>query len=153
MKLDVPYFRQEKSTICGPACMRMVLAYNGIEQSEGQLEDLCETSWLGNTCEELASGSQELGLSAEVVENLTQDGLEDFLKDGIPLIALLDPAILYDGIRGFGHFVVITGLERGMVQYHDPDLKRDLCRNVDEFFKAWESCFFKGVKIWKSMRK
>lgn len=86
-------------------------------------------------------------------QSLTQDGLEDFLKDGIPLIALLDPAILYDGIRGFGHFVVITGLERGMVYYHDPDLKRDLCRNVDEFFKAWESCFFKGVKIWKSMRK
>ena len=81
------------------------------------LENLCETSWLGNTCEELASGSQELGLSAEAVENLTKDGL-DFLRDGIPLIALLDPAMLYDGIQGFGHFVVITGLERGMVYYH-----------------------------------
>ena len=126
MKLDVPYFRQEKSTTCDPACVRMVLAYNGIEQSEVQLENLCETSWLGNTCEELASGSQEPGLSAEVVENLTQDGLEDFLRDGIPLIALLDPAMLYDGIQGFGHFVVITGLESGMVYYHDPDKKRSL---------------------------
>jgi len=131
----------------------MVLAFNGIEQSEVQLENLCETSWLGNTCEELASGAQEFGLSAEVVENLTKDGLKDFLRDGIPLIALLDPAMLYNGIQGFGHFVVITGLERGKVYYHDPDLKGDLCREVDEFFKAWERCFFKGVKIWKSMRK
>ena len=122
MKLDVPYFGQEKSTTCGPACVRMVTAYNGIAQSEAELEDLCETSWLGNTCEELASGCQKLGLRAEVVENLTQDDLEGFLRNDIPLIALLDPGILYDGIQGFGHFVVISGLERGMVYYHDPDL-------------------------------
>ena len=71
----------------------------------------------------------------------------------IPLIALLDPAILYYGIQGFGHFVVITGLERGMVYYHDPDLRRDLSKDVQEFFRAWVGCFFKGVKIWRSTRK
>jgi ABC-type bacteriocin/lantibiotic exporter with double-glycine peptidase domain len=131
LKLDVPYFKQKKSTTCGPACVRMVLAYNGNEQSEGELEHLCETSWLGNTCEELASGVQKLGLRAEVVENLTEDSLEDLLENGIPLIVLLDPAMLYDGVEGFGHFVVITGLEGDVVYYHDPDLRRDLCRDVD----------------------
>ena len=34
----------------------MVIEYNGIQLSETELEDVCETSWLGNTCEELASG-------------------------------------------------------------------------------------------------
>ena len=72
----MPYFGQKKSSTCGPACVRMVLAYNGIERSEVELEDLCETSWLGNTCEELASGCQKLGFRAEVVENLAQDDLE-----------------------------------------------------------------------------
>jgi len=56
LKLEVPYFKQEKSTTCGPACVRMVIEYNGIQLSETELEDVCETSWLGNTCEELASG-------------------------------------------------------------------------------------------------
>ena len=28
------------------------------------------------------------------------------------------------GFQGFGHFVVITGLERAMVYYYAPDLTR-----------------------------
>jgi hypothetical protein len=34
--------------------------------------------------------------------------------------------------------------------------KRDLCRDVDEFFKAWERCFFKGGKdmeIYEKVKK
>jgi len=40
------------------------------------------------------------------------------------------------GIQGFGHFVVITGLERGMVYYHAPDLVRNLQKDVREFFNV-----------------
>ena len=40
------------------------------------------------------------------------------------------------GIQGFGHFVVIAGLESGMVYYHDPDLARDLRKDVQEFFNV-----------------
>jgi len=75
LRLEVPYFKQEKSTTCGPACIRMVLEYNGIRLSEKELEDIFETSWLGNTCEELASGVEKLGFLSEVVENFTVESL------------------------------------------------------------------------------
>lgn len=153
MKLEVPYFEQEKSTTCGPACVRMVMSYHGVDQSERELEEVCETSWLGNTCEELASGSQKLGFAAEVIENVTLEGLEDSVNSGTPLIALLDSALLYGGIQGFGHFVVIIGLEKGMVYYHDPDLEKDLSKDTGVFLNAWAKYSFKGVKIWKSMKK
>jgi len=42
LKLEVPYFKQEKSTTCGPACVRMVIEYNGIQLSEMELEDVCD---------------------------------------------------------------------------------------------------------------
>lgn len=131
----------------------MVAAYNGIEISETELEDICETSWLGNTCEELASGAQKLGFAAEVIENVDQRWVKDLLEKGIPIIALLDPAILYEGIHGFGHFVVITGLEEDMVYYHDPDLENDLAKDIQVFFAAWAKYSFKGATIWKSMKK
>ncbi|GFP32770.1 hypothetical protein HKBW3S42_01076 [Candidatus Hakubella thermalkaliphila] len=35
------------------------------------------------------------------------------------MVALIDPAVLYDGIEGFGHFVVITGLENDKIYYND----------------------------------
>ncbi|MEW6420087.1 MAG: cysteine peptidase family C39 domain-containing protein [Nitrospirota bacterium] len=153
MKLEIPYFKQGKTTTCGPACVRMVMAYNGIKKSETELEETCETSWLGNTCEELATGAQKAGFEAEVIENATMESLEDSLRSGIPIIALLDPAVLYGGVQGFGHFVVIFGLKEGMVYYHDPDLDKDLVKDAKAFFDAWSKYSFKGIKIWKSMRE
>ena len=90
----------------------MVLEYNGIRLSEKELEDIFETSWLGNTCEELASGVEKLGFLSEVVENFTLQSLKETLNRGIPIIALLDPVVLYGGLQGFGYFVIIIGLVR-----------------------------------------
>ena len=59
MKLKIPYFKQEKNTTCGVACMRMVFAFYGKNVSESELEEACETSWLGNTCSELVQGAIE----------------------------------------------------------------------------------------------
>ncbi|MEW6374741.1 MAG: C39 family peptidase [Thermodesulfobacteriota bacterium] len=153
MKLEVPYFKQEKSTTCGPACIRMVLEYNGIRLSEKELEDIFETSWLGNTCEELASEVEKLGLLSEVVENFTMETLKETLNRGIPVIALLDPAVLYGGLQGFGHFVIIIGLEQNVIYYHDPDMGIELVKDVQLFFTVWEKFLMKGVTIWKSTKK
>ncbi len=108
MKLKIPYFGQEKNTSCGIACVRMVAAFYGKNTSELELEDACETSWLGNTC---------------------------------------------GGLEGFGHFVVVTGVEDDKIYYHDPDLDKDLTRNISDFMKAWKKFSFKGVRIWKSLKR
>jgi ABC-type bacteriocin/lantibiotic exporter with double-glycine peptidase domain len=131
----------------------MVLEYNGIRISEKELEDIFETSWLGNTCEELASGVEKVGFSSEVVENFSPESLKDALNKGIPVIALLDPAVLYGGLQGFGHFVIIIGLEQNIIYYHDPDMGVELAKDVELFFSAWEKFSMKGVMIWKSTKK
>lgn len=153
MKLKIPYFRQEKNTTCGVVCVKMVLAFHGKDISEFELEESCETGWLGNTCGELVKGVEKFGFKAEEVDNVTLKYLSSQLEKKYPLIALIDPAILYGGIEGFGHFVVITGIEDDKIYYHDPDLDRDMVRGVSDFIKAWEKFSFKGVRIWKSTKK
>lgn len=49
--------------------------------------------------------------------------------------------------------MVIIGLEKGMVYYHDPELEKDLSKDIRVFFITWARYSFKGVKIWKSMKK
>lgn len=149
-RLDVPYFKQEKGTTCGPACLRMVLAFEGKDYFEDELEGICKTGWLGNTCEDLAGAAKELGFDSEVFDNITREYLLDLLKDEHPVVALVAPWILYGGLPGFGHFVVITGMKDGKVYYHDPDIKGDLSVEIDIFFSAWGRYSFKGVKVWKS---
>lgn len=153
MKLKIPYFRQETNTTCGVTCVKMVLAFHGKGISEIDLEDACETSWLGNTCGELVTGIKKLGFEAEEIEHVTPKYLSSQLDKKYPLIALIDPAVLYGGIEGFGHFVVITGIEDDKIYYHDPELDKDLTRNITDFMKAWKKFSFKGVRIWKSTKK
>jgi ABC-type bacteriocin/lantibiotic exporter with double-glycine peptidase domain len=151
MKLNIPYFRQEKNTTCGVACLRMVMAFYSKDIKEFELEEACETGWLGNTCGELVQCVKKYGFEAEEVENITTDYVKTILRKNHPIIALLDPAILYGGIEGFGHFVVITGLEDDKICYNDPDMDKEITKNITDFFKAWNKFSFKGVRIWKSM--
>jgi ATP-binding cassette subfamily B protein len=153
MKIKIPYFRQEKNTTCGVACVKMVLAFHGKEISEFELEDVCKTSWLGNTCGEIVAGVKKLGYDAEEVDQVTIKYLSAQLEKKYPFIALIDPAVLYGGIEGFGHFVVITGIEDDKIYYQDPDLDKDLTRNISDFMKAWKKFSCKGVRIWKSSKK
>jgi ABC-type bacteriocin/lantibiotic exporter with double-glycine peptidase domain len=153
MKLKVPYFKQEKNTNCGVACLKMVFAFYGMNVVESELEEACETSWLGNTCGELVQGSMKYEFMAEEVENINIDYVSTMLRKEFPLVALLDPAVLYGGLEGFGHFVVITGLKGDKIYYNDPDMGKDLKVNVDDFFNAWERFSLKGVKIWKSTKR
>jgi ABC-type bacteriocin/lantibiotic exporter with double-glycine peptidase domain len=153
MKLGIPYCKQEKSTTCGVASARMVLMSYGKDISESDLEEACDTSWLGNTPGELVTGIKKFGLEAEELEGVTVDYLAKMLQEGFPLIALIDPAVLYGGIEGFGHYVVIIGHEENNIAYHDPDLGREQSRPIADFFGAWRRFSFKGVRIWKSMKK
>lgn len=132
----------------------MITAFEGESYSEDKVEEVCKTGWLGNTCEELAEGAKELGFEAEVLDNLTKEDVEKLLKSKQPVIALVAPWVLYGGgLSGFGHFVLIIGLEGDRIYYHDPDMKEDLSKEMDIFFSAWKEYSFKGVKIWKSMKR
>jgi Papain-like cysteine protease AvrRpt2 len=90
---------------------------------------------------------------SEVVENFTLESLKDTLEKGVPVVALLDPAVLYGGLQGFGHFVIIIGLEQNAIYYHDPDMGVELAKDIQLFFTAWGKFSFKGVTIWKSTKK
>jgi len=131
----------------------MVIASEGKNLSEVEIEEICETDWLGNTCDHIAEGARRLGFESEVLENLTKEHLKEQLQNDHPIIALIDPSVLYGGITGFGHFVLITGLEKEKIYYHDPDDQQVLSREVDVFFSAWEKFHFEGVKVWKSMKR
>lgn len=131
----------------------MAMAFFGEDVEEFDLEEACETSWLGNTCGELVQCIKKYGFEAEEVENITIDYIKTNLRKNHPIIAQLDPAILYGGLEGFGHFVVITGIQDDKVYYNDPDMDAEMTQSITDFLKAWNKFSFKGVRIWKSMKR
>lgn len=67
----------------------------------------------------------DYGLHAEIIENIDIETLKRLIKDGYPVIALLDPAIFYGGAKGFGHFVVVVDCDDSLIYYHDPELESE----------------------------
>ena len=52
---------------------------------------------------------------------------------------MIDPSPIYGGIAGFGHFIIIVGMENNKILYHDPDIHDGdfkVCE-VDKFLNAW----------------
>lgn len=153
MILDIPFFQQEQWWTCGPACLRMVLASLGVDTSEEDLVEICGTDSAGSTCDELAEAAEKLSLEAEVIENLSVRDLRAMLENGTPFIALIDAGVLYHDIAGFGHLVVIVGLEKREVVYHDPERRGFQRAGYSQFWRAWGEFDYLGVKVWKLERK
>ena len=131
----------------------MVLFYLSIAKSEEEVSALCEADLIGVTCDQIADAADRLGLCSEVLIHTSEDHLEVLLRRGSPLIALVDAGWLYYDITGFGHFVLIVGVEQEEVVYHDPEVGRHCRRKIAEFFEAWERFECLGVRIWKPGRK
>lgn len=149
MKLNVPFYRQEHSHTCGPAGLRMVLEFFGTALTESELAQRCGTTLLGTGRVGLAQAATALGFAAQLVNHLTRDDVETYLNQGRPIIAVIDPGLLYPGVLGFAHSVVMVGLEGDTVIYHDPESAANLTVSWGQFQMAWDRHDRKGVILWK----
>jgi len=131
----------------------MVLSYFQIDRSEGEINTLCQADFSGTTCGQIADVAEQLNLHSEVLMNITVDTLKQMLSSKLPLIALIDGGILYGGIPGFGHFIVIIGIEGREIVYHDPEIGSNCRTRIADLLDAWCQFEFLGVKIWKPERK
>lgn len=149
--IKVPYFKQESWYTCGPACLRMVLAYLGIIKTEKEVAEACGTNELGTTSTQLSAGFQRFGVRASSVKNANIDDLKQEITEGRPVIVLIDPSHIYGGISGFGHFIVIVGFKDDEIVYHDPDEPQGEYMKCDygTFLMAWNATRCWMIKIEK----
>jgi ABC-type bacteriocin/lantibiotic exporter with double-glycine peptidase domain len=119
--LPLPHFRQSAPGYCLPACVRMVLAYLGLERSEVKVSRML--------------GARGFGTSSFAVRRLTLEGLRVIygewsvsrlvaaLDAGRPVILFVRTGFLDYWQRDVAHAVVAVGFEEG-AQYwlHDPVL-------------------------------
>jgi hypothetical protein len=98
---------------------------------------------------ELAQAATGLGLAARLVDHLARDDVAGCLSQGRLVISWIDPSLLYPGVFGCSHAVVIAGLELDSVLYHDPEVGADVVAAWTQFQGAWERRQRKAVILWK----
>ncbi|HXV99861.1 MAG TPA: cysteine peptidase family C39 domain-containing protein [Anaerolineae bacterium] len=116
-----PFFSQERPESCVPACLRMVLAYYGLQHTEAEIYTCCETDVDGTLPSAAVRCAQHLGFNASAPRLPGLDALKEHLRAGqiFPIVYLnLSPVLGVNVI----HAMIVENIDvqADQVQVIDP---------------------------------
>jgi len=153
MKQDLlpikPFQETLYKSMCGPASMKMVFDYYGIEKSEEEIAKLCETTEESGTNDEgIKKAAESLGFKVEIKNESTFEDMQDYLNKKMPVIVnwfTRGRSDYSNSEVADGHYSVVVGLDDRYIYLQDPEIGelREIKRN--DFMKVWFD--FKGECI------
>ena len=127
--------------LCGPASLKIVLAYYGVEKSEDELAKMCKTTkGLGTKDIDIKAAAEKLGFKAVIKNNSDFKTVTTWLKAGVPVI--LDwfttgrPEFADVDVPG-GHFSIAVGMDDRFIFLEDPEIGRTRRIEKNEFIRVW----------------
>ncbi len=125
---ELPDVRQGTEYSCGAAALQSVLSYWGRDIGEEDLIKLLETDPKSGTYpEDIIRVAREVGLDADMKENLTLEEVNSSVNAGIPVIvdcqSWRSPAsgnLSWADDYGDGHWMVVLGMDGKNVYLEDP---------------------------------
>ena len=150
-----PFQETLHAGMCGPASLKMVLDYYGVEKTEKELAELCGTDPdLGTSDEEIKRAAEGLGFNVEIKNNSSFDDIQKWLDKKIPVIVnwFTRGRIDHDDSEvSDGHLSVVVGLDEENIYLQDPEIGnlRKIAR--DDFMKVWFDFTGKYINLWDEM--
>src|SRR3989344_8651675 len=135
--------------MCGPASLKIVLEYYGINKSEDELSQLCKfKKGLGVDDKGIKSATEKLGLKAVIKNNSSFKDIEKWLKKEVPVIVdwfTRGRTDYRDSSVADGHYSVVMGLDDSFIYLQDPELGTMRKIKRDDFMRVWFD--FKGEHL------
>lgn len=140
--LPVKLFQETlNASMCGPASLKIVLSYYGVEKTEEELAVLCEKDDdLGTDDQSLKKAAEQLGFKVEIHNESTFEDIEEWLDRKVPVIVnwfTRGRTDYTDSDVSDGHYSVVMGLDDEYIYLQDPETgsMRELER--DNFMTVW----------------
>jgi ABC-type bacteriocin/lantibiotic exporter with double-glycine peptidase domain len=138
----LPFQETLNSGYCGPASLKIVLSFYGMNVSEQELAELTgATRDLGTTAEKLIEAAEKLGFKGDIRNECELCDIESWLKIGVPVIVdwfTIGRDDYDEDIRSAdGHYSVVCGIDDTHIFLQDPETgsKRTMKREV--FDRVW----------------
>jgi len=113
--IKIKPFKQSTCYLCGPASLKMVFSYYGINKTEKVIAKKTNTtSSRGCSVNNLIKYAKSLGLKASLKDNFSIARLETLINKEIPVI------VDWFSLKGEGHYSVIVGITKNQITYIDP---------------------------------
>lgn len=138
--LPVPPFKQTDDSRCGPASIKMVLGYYGIEATEAELCERCGWTYdLGCTNSKMVKAIRSYGLNCVLYDNSAIGDISEWLRAGLPVIVDWFSPGIRPGLGDMpdGHSSVVVGIDETFIYLLDPEIGDVRTIRREEFMRVW----------------
>ena len=145
-----PFQERLNCGYCGPASLKILLSYYGIEKSEKELADMA--GWdkdLGVDDKGIKRVAELFGFKIIIKNNSSFKDIENWLRKGVPVIVnwFTRGRIDYDNSAvADGHYSVVMGLDDGFIYLQDPEIGKMRKLTREDFMTVWFDFTGKHIK-------
>lgn len=142
ISLDVKSFQETlNADMCGPASLKIVMDYYGVNKSEKELAELTNlTPGLGIDDKSIAKVANQFGFKVDIKNESSFEDIENWLKKGIPVIVdwfTRGRRDYDDNEVADGHYSVVSGLDDEYIYLEDPEIGGERKIKKEDFMKVW----------------
>lgn len=135
--IQITPFRQSDDSRCGPACVRMILDYFRIDETEDEIAEVCGWTY-EKGCDDagMKKALEHFGLGCSILNNCDLGDIEYWVNQNIPVIV----DWFADGTNHDmpnGHSSVIVGIDRNRIHLMDPWIGAVRSITRSEFDRVW----------------
>lgn len=140
--LKVKSFQETlNSGMCGPASLKIVFDYFGVNKSEKELAKLIGvTKNLGTGVDGLTRVAKQIGFKVSIKNNGSFVDIEKWLAKGVPLIVDWFTRGRQDYSESDvadGHYSVVCGIDSKYIYLQDPEIGSIRKIEKDDFKRVW----------------
>lgn len=140
---------------CGPASLKIVLDYYGLQKSEKEIAKRCgRDSKLGTNDISIKRTAESYGFSAKIKDNASFADIKAWLSKGVPVIVNW----FTRGRKDYGnsevpdgHYSVVMGLDSANIYLQDPEIGAMRTIKRDDFSRVWFDFKKDRITSWKDM--
>lgn len=145
-----PFQETLNAGMCGPASLKIVLAYYGVEKTEQELSKMSGTKKdVGIDDHGLKKAATQLGFKVKIKNMSTFKDIERWLDKKVPVIVnwfTRGRADYIDSDVADGHYSVVAGLDDNYIYLQDPEIGSIRRLKKDDFMTVWFDFSGKYIK-------
>jgi ABC-type bacteriocin/lantibiotic exporter with double-glycine peptidase domain len=127
---------------CGPASLKIILGYYGLEVTEEELaQETDAQEILGTNAESICRTAEKFGFNTKVQNECSFQDIVSWLEKDIPVIVdwfTIGRDDYPEDVRvADGHYSVVSGLNDSHIYLQDPEIGRERKIKRDAFEKVW----------------
>jgi ABC-type bacteriocin/lantibiotic exporter with double-glycine peptidase domain len=136
-----PFQETLNAGMCGPASLKIVLNYFGVEKTEKELAKLCgHNKVLGVDAQGIKKAAESLGFKVALKNESNFKDIEKYLKKNIPVIVnwfTRGRKDYADSQTPDGHYSVVCGLDKDFIYIQDPEIGKIRKIKRYDFMRVW----------------